>query len=126
MRPEPLWRSTGFFAEKMFTRGPGYLSAAVLYENLVAESYSNPAYDAVLDEANRLTDPAARTLALQRAQRLMLDDQPVIPLYFYVNKHLVKPRVLGYRDQAMNIQYTKNLGIHDAYPSERFDPLHDK
>ena len=88
--------------------------------------YSNPAYDAVLDEANRLTDPAARTLALQRAQRLMLDDQPVIPLYFYVNKHLVKPRVLGYRDQAMNIQYTKNLGIHDAYPSERFDPLHDK
>ncbi len=37
-------RSTGFFAEKMFTRGPGYLSAAVLYENLVAESYSDLAY----------------------------------------------------------------------------------
>src|SRR5262249_26133179 len=31
-------RSTGFFAENMFTRGPAYLSAAVLYENLVVES----------------------------------------------------------------------------------------
>lgn len=31
-------KSTGFFAEKMLERGPGYLSAAVLYENLVIES----------------------------------------------------------------------------------------
>ena len=32
--------STGFFGRKMFERGPSYLSAAVLYENLVIESYS--------------------------------------------------------------------------------------
>src|SRR5262249_33648270 len=37
-------RSTGFFAEKMFTRGPSYLSAAVLYENLVVESYLDAKY----------------------------------------------------------------------------------
>lgn len=29
--------STGFFATRMFERGPSYLSAAVLYENLIAE-----------------------------------------------------------------------------------------
>ena len=33
-------KSTGFFAEKMLERGPAYLSAAVLYENLVIESHS--------------------------------------------------------------------------------------
>ncbi len=33
-------KSTGFFAEKMLERGPAYLSAAVLYENLVIESQS--------------------------------------------------------------------------------------
>jgi Ca-activated chloride channel family protein len=33
-------KSTGFFADKMVERGPGYLSAAVLYENLVIESYA--------------------------------------------------------------------------------------
>jgi Ca-activated chloride channel family protein len=32
-------KSTGFFADKMIERGPGYLSAAVLYENVVIESY---------------------------------------------------------------------------------------
>jgi Ca-activated chloride channel family protein len=32
--------STGFFADQMFTRGPSYLSAAVLYENLVVEQES--------------------------------------------------------------------------------------
>ncbi len=33
-------KSTGFFADKMIERGPSYLSAAVLYENLVIESYA--------------------------------------------------------------------------------------
>jgi Ca-activated chloride channel family protein len=33
-------RSTGFFGRKMFTGGPSYLSAAVLYENMVIESYA--------------------------------------------------------------------------------------
>ncbi len=32
-------RSTGFFGHKLMDNGPGYLSAAVLYENMVIESY---------------------------------------------------------------------------------------
>jgi Ca-activated chloride channel family protein len=35
--------STGFFGDKMFTFGPAFLSATVLYENLVIDSY-NPQY----------------------------------------------------------------------------------
>jgi Ca-activated chloride channel family protein len=35
-------KSTGFFADKMVDRGPAYLSAAILYENLVIESYAKP------------------------------------------------------------------------------------
>ena len=43
-------KSTGFFARKMLDRGPSFLSAAVLYENLVIESYTNPDYkDRALD-----------------------------------------------------------------------------
>jgi Ca-activated chloride channel family protein len=37
-------RSTGFFARQMFNRGPSYLSAAVMYENLVIESYNEALY----------------------------------------------------------------------------------
>ncbi|NJN15381.1 MAG: VWA domain-containing protein [Oscillochloris sp.] len=36
--------STGFFADQMFTRGPSYLSAAVMYENLVVDSYNRERY----------------------------------------------------------------------------------
>ncbi len=36
--------STGFFADQMFNRGPAYLSAAVLYENLVVASYDRQLY----------------------------------------------------------------------------------
>jgi len=34
--------STGFFGRKMFSNGPEYLSAAVLYESMVVESRSQP------------------------------------------------------------------------------------
>ena len=34
-------RSTGFFGKKLMANGPSYLSAAVLYENMVIESYSH-------------------------------------------------------------------------------------
>ena len=34
--------STGFFGRAMFANGPQYLSAAVLYESMVVESYSQP------------------------------------------------------------------------------------
>jgi Ca-activated chloride channel family protein len=39
-------KSTGFFSDKMLGRGPSFLSAAVLYENLVVDSYLRPEFQA--------------------------------------------------------------------------------
>jgi Ca-activated chloride channel family protein len=36
--------STGFFATKMFTNGPGYLSATVMYENLIVQANDGKTY----------------------------------------------------------------------------------
>lgn len=36
--------STGFFADKMFTNGPGYLSATVMYENLIVAANDGKTY----------------------------------------------------------------------------------
>ena len=36
--------STGFFADKMFSNGPNYLSATVMYENLVVEANDGKTY----------------------------------------------------------------------------------
>ncbi len=73
--------------------------------------YSNPAYDALLQDAMETPDPAARRAVLEQAERIMLADHPVLPLYFYVNKHLVKPWVGGWSDNVMNIQYSKDLSL---------------
>ena len=73
--------------------------------------YSNPAYDALLEQAANETDPARRQQLLQDAERLMLQDQPMIPLYFYVTKRLVKPYVTGWQGNIMDHQYTKSMKI---------------
>jgi len=73
--------------------------------------YSNPAYDALLVTAAAEVSVAKRRELLQQAERVMLHDHPLIPLYFYVNKHLVKPQVEGWYDNIMNVVYSKDLGL---------------
>jgi oligopeptide transport system substrate-binding protein len=76
--------------------------------------YRNPTYDALLAEALDQADPAQRRALLEQAERVMLADHPVLPLYFYVNKHLVKPWVHGWTDNVMNVVYSKDLRVGGA------------
>ena len=73
--------------------------------------YNSPAYDALLVEAGHQTDATKRRALLEQAERLMLADHPVIPLYFYVNKHLVKPELQGWYDNVMNVVYSQDLAL---------------
>ena len=73
--------------------------------------YKNPAYDALLARAGTSADPAERRALLEEAERLMLADTPVLPIYFYVNQHLVKPEVEGWYDNVMNVVYSKDLAL---------------
>jgi oligopeptide transport system substrate-binding protein len=78
--------------------------------------YKSAAYDALLTRAGAVLDGAQRRALLQEAERVMLADTPLIPLYFYVNKHLVKPQVLGWYDNVMNVTYSKDLALSSAGP----------
>ena len=71
--------------------------------------YSNADYDALLARAADETDAGSRRALLQNAEALMLADQPLIPLYFYVAKHLVSPQVRGWRDNPLDVVYSKQL-----------------
>ena len=73
--------------------------------------YHNPAYDDLVNRAAAELDPAKRRALLEQAEQVMLADQPVIPIYFYVSKHLVKPRVTGWYSNVMNVTYSKELGL---------------
>ena len=41
----------------------------------------------------------------------MLADHPVIPLYFYVSKHLVSPDVVGWEDNVLDYHYSQHLSL---------------
>jgi oligopeptide transport system substrate-binding protein len=71
--------------------------------------YSSPQYDALLAAAADTVEPNQRRALLEQAEGTMLADQPLIPLYFYVAKHLVNARIQGWHDNSMNVVYAKDL-----------------
>jgi len=73
--------------------------------------YQSAAYDELVRRAAVAVERAQRRALLEEAERVMLADHPLIPLYFYVNKHLVKPAVSGWYDNVMNVIYSKDLGL---------------
>jgi oligopeptide transport system substrate-binding protein len=73
--------------------------------------YHNARYDALLDEASRAADPDARRHLLEQAEALMLDDYPILPLYFFSAKRLFKPYVHGAASNPLNRLYSRHLSL---------------
>lgn len=61
--------------------------------------YCNPAFDAALAAVKPMRDLAARLKAVAAAEKIAIEDAPLIPLYVYTQKHLIKPYV---RNLAIN------------------------
>lgn len=76
--------------------------------------YCNPDYDTLLARAAREQQPDMRGKMLQAAERMLLNDMPVIPLYFYATRRLVKPTVGGYQPNIMDHHYSKDLYFQPA------------
>lgn len=73
--------------------------------------YQNVEYDRLLTAAAAEPDTAKRRSLLEEAERVALKDHALMPLYFYVNKHLVKPEVQGWYDNVMNSVYARDLSL---------------
>jgi oligopeptide transport system substrate-binding protein len=73
--------------------------------------YSNPSYDNLLDQAARILDPGQRRKLLESAERIMLNDYPILPLYFFVSKRLVKPYVHGVQPNPLDRITSKSLSM---------------
>jgi len=58
-------------------------------------AYSNPDFDALVNEADTTTDPAARAELYAQAQDLLVAGSPVIFFWNNVNTYLIKPWVTG-------------------------------
>jgi oligopeptide transport system substrate-binding protein len=74
-------------------------------------SYNNPEYDRLLHEAENQTDPKMRREAMEQAERVLLSDMPIVPIYHYTTQHLVNPAITGWQDNVMDVHQTQYLGL---------------
>ena len=73
--------------------------------------YDNPEYDRLIQASTKELDPDKREGELEAAERVLLADMPIIPLYFYVKSRLVKPWVGGYEPNIMDHHYHKDFYV---------------
>ena len=71
--------------------------------------YANPLFDAALDEAMAEPDADRRADLMRRAEKILIDDMPILPLYFYASRSLVRPDVRGWQDNPGNVHPSRTL-----------------
>lgn len=69
--------------------------------------YKNPRYDSLIRMAKTSLNPEIRFKAMHEAEKLLMDDAVIAPLYFYTRITMVKPNVKGYQRSVLGHVYFK-------------------
>ncbi len=59
-------------------------------------NWGNKDYDHLIEQAAAETEPSKRMQILHDAEKILIEEQPIIPIYFYTQINLVNPRVKGF------------------------------
>lgn len=57
--------------------------------------YSNPEYDRLIKEAKATADANKKYELLQQAESILMEDMPIIPLYYYTKVRAINPEIEG-------------------------------
>ncbi len=71
--------------------------------------YSNAEFDALVEAADNERDLDVRAQMLEDAEQMMLDDMPVIPMWYQVTKNLVDPTLTGFVDNADDVHRSRYI-----------------
>lgn len=71
--------------------------------------YNNPRYDRLLERIAAERIPARRRNLMAEAERMILADQVILPVYVYVSKRLVDPRLKGWEENVMDYHLTRYM-----------------
>jgi oligopeptide transport system substrate-binding protein len=77
--------------------------------------YKSAQFDDLMENAEVETDNQKRMSVLHSAEQLLLEDYPIVPIYFYRARRLVKPYVGGALLTPMNRTYSKDLFWKSTY-----------
>jgi oligopeptide transport system substrate-binding protein len=73
--------------------------------------YSNPQYDALIDQAAKTSDPSLRVQLFRQAEMILANDVPMVPVYTYNATHLIKPYVKGWKSNIMDRNLSQYMYI---------------
>ena len=71
--------------------------------------YNSPAYDAAVKLALSVARPDARLVKMREAEAMLMDDMPILPLYYYTSRNLVQPGIKGWSDNISNVHPSRFL-----------------
>jgi oligopeptide transport system substrate-binding protein len=77
-------------------------------------NYSNPEYDALMDEAAATTDLEERAKILRQAEEIFMRDLPYIPIQYYGSKNLVSKKLKGWKDNIQNVHASRWMSIEEG------------
>ncbi len=69
----------------------------------------NKEYEALVDQAARTADNAARLDLFQQAEKILLEESPIIPIYYYTRFYAIDPVVKGWHPTIFNHHPWKHL-----------------
>jgi oligopeptide transport system substrate-binding protein len=75
--------------------------------------WSDPEYDRLLLGADGSADPVLRNSLLERAERRLLGEAPIVPLYFYTHVFLIQPSVRGWHPTWLDHHPYKYVWLGD-------------
>ena len=73
--------------------------------------HTDPEYDRLLDRGASSADLVQRAASLAQAEARAMQSQPIAPLYFYVARRLVSPRVRGWVDNPRGVHLDRYLSV---------------
>lgn len=73
--------------------------------------WENEEFKSLIDQASAEQDPAVRTDLLLQAEAIIVDEMPVIPLYYYTNLYVVQDHVENMSPDALGNINLKDVSI---------------
>lgn len=73
--------------------------------------WTNADYDRLLASAATEVDAERRGAMLEEAERIMLREMPIIPMYHYSLRRMINPRIRGYVDNPQGVNPSRYLSF---------------
>lgn len=81
--------------------------------------WHNADYDQLLRQAREEKDDTRRLEYFHRAEQILMDEMPVIPLYFDVSRDVVRPDLRGWYPNLLDVHPLKDLRIDRSEKARR-------